>query len=212
LDTFLVDFNYLKRNTLTNAVNISLLANAPPTPEPVYHNNQHGNLDKIEFVGIDSAYEHRIGVRKANSTDLYFDTVITFSSNAIIIKDISPKGDVQIHCMNFDGEIESIPSVIKKEAFLGLNLEEERQLDCIELYPNPNDGHFNARWRCSLRPNSVQLFVFDTRGSLKAEKTIEYGSVNDIDLVDLSHLSPGMYQLKFIINQEESFIKNIIVQ
>jgi len=211
LDTFLIDFNYLRRNVITNGVNLSLLAKSPPIPEPVYENFEFGNIEAIRFEGADTLYSHRIGVRRNNSTDLYFDTVLTFHKNYINVAEIVPKGDVQLHVMNLDGEIESIPSTHINEAYLTVKQLDDELL-CLQYYPKPSSGLVYLKWNCSLEIDFVQVKIINSSGKIVKEFDFSGKEINSGSSLDLSDLVDGYYRILTIVNRDELFSEALILQ
>jgi hypothetical protein len=108
IDSFFVDLNYLKRNTITNGVNLGFLAISPPKPLPVI-NQIPGGID-IQMVGPDSSYLHyRVGIRSKESGSLYFDTLLSFTGTShFIINDLLPEKTYYITVMNVANGVESI--------------------------------------------------------------------------------------------------------
>jgi len=89
IDSFFVDPGYLRRNLITNGVNLGWLAVAPPMPHPEWVPVAGGM--EIRLHGADSVYQHyRVGVRTKRSGSLYFDTVYTFYTNHITIVGLDP--------------------------------------------------------------------------------------------------------------------------
>ena len=102
IDSFFVDRNYLQRNVMMNGVNLGLLANAPPIPNPEF-TPVSGGL-RITLHGADSAYQRfRVGVRSKYSGSLYFDTLITVSgSNEYVLTGYDPVIPRYISVCNVD--------------------------------------------------------------------------------------------------------------
>jgi hypothetical protein len=211
LDTFLVNFAYLRRNTLTNGINLALLANSPPIPEPVYELFEFGNISAIRFTGIDTLYAHRIGVRKRHSSDLYFDTVLTFDKQYIDVSEIEPKGNVQLHCMNLDQDIESVPTTHISNAYLGIP-DNEEDVNCLEVYPNPASTSLNFKWKCSLEPKFIEIEMYSLSGQLSGKW--EFSNLQELQSfeMNLNKLLKGPYQLISIVNNDELFTELLIIQ
>jgi len=65
----------------------------------------------------------------------------------------------------------------------------------IEVYPNPNKGHFRIGLPTSTRDASVQLRIMDNKGSVVfSEKTGLKAGRSSVP-VDVSHLNPGIYYI-----------------
>ena len=211
LDTFLVDFSYLRRNTLTNGINLALLGNSPPAPQAVVEMNQHGNIAAIRFEGDDMQFSHRIGVRSNHSPDLYFDTVLTFSDHYITYDEITPGGDVQLHFMNVEGQVESIPSAHVSGQFLDAGSGDE-EVNCIDLYPNPADGEVTVRWRCGMMLKGAVLKLIDAGGRLAARVICSGPDFMRGTILDLAELESGNYVLLAEVDGEEVFSRPVIIR
>jgi hypothetical protein len=108
IDSFFVEPNYLHRNIIMNGVNLGLLANAPPSPTPVYQQTPEGMVIKIK--GPDALYkDYRVGVRSAGSGSLYFDTVYTFKNTTrLVIRGLDPAKTWHLSVSNVKNNVESL--------------------------------------------------------------------------------------------------------
>jgi hypothetical protein len=108
IDTFFVDMNYLRRNTIMNGVNLGFLALSPPMPAPVFTPVDDGM--QINLTGQDSLYlDYRVGVRSDNSGTLYFDSVYHFTGTAqMFIPGLDPDGEYYFSVANVSGDFESL--------------------------------------------------------------------------------------------------------
>ena len=208
LDTFFIDFSYLRKNSFTNGVNLALLANSPPVPDPVYNLNSHGNLQSIEFTGPDSLYSHRIGLRKRTSPSLYFDTVLSFNKNVISYSELAPGGDIQIHCMNVERGIESIPQVHHSEEYLSLT-EEVRDVNCLRPYPNPASAQLSFNWTCHVAPAIFDVYIFDLQGNLIFRDRWKGSSTYQMDS---NVLTNGCYEFVFRSESGDVFKHKIVIK
>lgn len=210
LDTFFIDFSYLKRNVLTNAINISLLAKSPRTPQPIYELNAFGNLENLVFQGPDAAFDHRVGIRRINSPSLYFDTVLTFSKNLIHVSELTPGGNVQLHCMNVAKQIESIPVVHHSDRFLRVS-NQASPINCLNLYPNPASNLINVRWKCALAPGDLFFRFYDIQGREVLTGTMKEEALvgREINIESLDH---GLYEVVFSHQNGDTFHHKLIVQ
>jgi hypothetical protein len=142
IDSFYVDLNYLKRNIITNGVNLGYLALSPPKPSPVM-NYIPGGVD-IQMVGADSLYNHyRVGIRSKGSGTLYFDTIITFTgTHHFNVDGLVPEKTYYITVMNVMNGVESIFS----NEFTWTTVGIEQGYNLIpgirmeQNYPNPSFG------------------------------------------------------------------------
>lgn len=211
LDTFLVDFNYLKRNVLTNAISLTMLAKSPPIPEPLIETFEFENTQAIRFEKDDTLYSHKVGVRSTNSTDLYFDTVLTFHKHYIEYSEIYPKGNVQLHFMNLDGEIESLPTTHISDEFLGVEKVSE-QIKCLEAFPNPAENYVNLKWKCAVTPEVIEIKLVNAGGLTVYNSSITETRKSGNIQIDISSYPVGIYQLMYIINKDEVFSEALIIQ
>lgn len=211
LDTFLVDFNYLKRNTITNAISLAMLAKSPPIPEPAIEKFEFGNIEAIRFENEDTLYSHRVGVRKRNSGDLYFDTVLTFHKHYIEFSEIYPKGNVQLHFMNLDGEVESLPTTHISEQYLGIEKASE-QIQCLEAFPNPAKDLLNLKWKCAVVPATLEIELLNANGSRLYYTDITESKRTENYQIDISNFPSGLYRIVYIINKDEIFSEALIIQ
>lgn len=65
VDSFFVDFNYLQRNTVINALSATLLALGPEPPDFVVHDEPAGL--RVSFTANEGDMAYRIGVRAGNA-------------------------------------------------------------------------------------------------------------------------------------------------
>jgi len=107
IDSFYVDMGYLRRNAITNGVNLGYLALSPPPPAPVFSAVPFGI--RIALTGPDTLYQHyRVGVRSKGSGSLYFDTVYTFiNTTEPVIDDLVHDREYYFTVMNVLNGVES---------------------------------------------------------------------------------------------------------
>lgn len=65
----------------------------------------------------------------------------------------------------------------------------------IEVYPNPNKGHFRIGLPTSTRDAWVQLNIMDNKGSIVFSKKTGLKTGRSSVPVDVSHLNPGVYYI-----------------
>lgn len=135
----LLDYNYLARNTVSNGVNLAILASAPT--KPTYTSTPIQNGVEIEMTGADATYlYYRVGVRDGDVSDLYWDTVYTFVGTTTLVIDDLDHGDTYFFSvMNVDGlNRESLPG---DEFSLTVNAMQELAgqygVSMSQNYPNP---------------------------------------------------------------------------
>ena len=142
LDTFFVDMGYLRRNTISNGVNLGYLAISPPPPQPEFNPLPDGV--EITMTGNDTIYQHyRVGIRSKGSGTLYFHTVLTFiDSIHFIIQGLDPEKEYYFSVMNVENGVESLISDEFKVVTVGLNehLKKNWGIWMEQNYPNPVTG------------------------------------------------------------------------
>lgn len=139
IDSFFVDFNYLRRNVITNGVNLGLLANSPVVPNPLYVPLSDGV--EITLTGLDTTFaEHRVGIRSKGSGTLYFDEVRTFSNtNTLTVNGLQSGKTYYFSVANVNAEgIESLFTEEFTVLSLGmLSVNDKEALTLGQNYPNP---------------------------------------------------------------------------
>ncbi|NOZ46776.1 MAG: M28 family peptidase [Chlorobi bacterium] len=138
IDSFFVDVNYLRRNALSNGINVGFLANSPATPSVSYTALDYGI--NFEITGTDTIFNiHRVGVRSKGSGTLYFDSIYTFeNTNSITINNLAPAKKYMFTLMNVENGIESnFPDEVTVVT-TGLNeLPTGNRLVLGQNFPNP---------------------------------------------------------------------------
>jgi hypothetical protein len=145
LDTFFVDMGYLRRNSITNGVNLGYLAISPPPPQPEFNPLPDGV--EITMTGNDTIYRHyRVGIRTKGSGTLYFDTVMTFlDTTHFVIQGLDPGKDYFFSVMNVDNDVESLISDEFEVITTGLDEHVKRDwgIWMDQNFPNPVRGFTN---------------------------------------------------------------------
>ena len=67
------------------------------------------------------------------------------------------------------------------------------------LYPNPSTGLFNVDMTIPGSGSTVQLNVYDMTGRQVYDRTVNGISGKHSEVIDLSHLSKGIYQLAILL-------------
>ena len=142
LDTFFVDMNYLRRNTIMNGVNLGFLALSPPMPDPVFTPVDGGM--QIDMTGPDSAWlNYRVGIRSDNSGTLYFDSVYHFTGTAhMVLTGLDPDGEYYFSVANVANDIESLFSTEFTVFPVGTRSQVKKDwgLRLLQNIPNPFSG------------------------------------------------------------------------
>jgi hypothetical protein len=145
LDTFFVDMGYLRRNAITNGVNLGYLAIAPPQPQPEFNPLPDGV--EITMTGNDTIFRYyRVGIRSKGSGTLYFDTVMTFTDTThFVVEGLDPGKEYYFSVMNVENTVESIFSDEFEVITTGINdhLKKSWGLWIDRIFPNPSAGMIN---------------------------------------------------------------------
>jgi len=142
IDSFYVDLNYLRRNTILNGVSGAFLASGPEIPQPIYTDLNTGV--EIEITGEDTLYsQFKVGVRKQGSGHLYFDSIYSFNdTRKLIVRGLDPYQKYFFTVMSVkDGfesfftdeyAVETTIAVAESKLFPGISMSHN--------YPNPSKG------------------------------------------------------------------------
>lgn len=141
IDSFFVDMPYLRRNAISNGVNLGFLAISPPPPEPDYVGLPDGI--KIYITGADTVYNHyRVGIRSSGSGSLYFDTVLTFlNTHELEIHGLIQGKSYFFTVMNVENNVESIfPDEYKIQSLDIPDSKMDQGIHMNQNFPNPGLG------------------------------------------------------------------------
>lgn len=171
IDSFYVDLNYLRRNTILNGVSGAFLASGPEIPQPVYTDLNTGV--EIEISGDDTVYnQFKVGVRKQGSGHLYFDSIYAFNNTQkLVIRGLEPYQKYFFTVMSVKDGFESFfPAEYAVETTVGVY--ESQIFDGVSMsqnYPNPCKGitevivNIN---KASFEKNHNQLIIRDITGRI----------------------------------------------
>jgi len=147
LDTFFVDMGYLRRNAISNGVNLGYLAIGPPQPQPEFNPLPDGI--EIIMTGDDTVYmDYRVGIRSRTSGSLYFDTVLTFTgSTHFTITGLDPEKEYYFSVMNVMNGLESLISNEYTVVTVGVNenIKQNWGIWMDQNFPNPFSGETEIR-------------------------------------------------------------------
>lgn len=168
LDTFFVDMGYLRRNAISNGVNLGYLAISPPQPQPEFNPLPDGV--EINMTGNDTIYKHyRVGIRSGGSGTLYFDTVTSFSdSTHYIMNGLEPGKEYYFSVMNVANGVESMISDEYTVVTVGMNeiIKQNWGIWMDQNYPNPFSGETEIRINVDspVKINDAGLLLRDPEG------------------------------------------------
>ena len=187
IDTFFVDPNYLRRNTISNGVNLGWLAIAPPMPDPEFI--PEGDGMEIILHGADSVYQHyRVGIRTKGSGSLYFDTIYTFiGTSQLMIEGLDPNKTYYFSVANVENGVESL------------------FCDEFSIYPVNIEGHLLKEWGVILHQNRPNPFFTQTEIVIEVSADTPYSRA-EIVIADMTgriisripvELAPGLNTIRF---------------
>ena len=147
LDTFFVDMGYLRRNAISNGVNLGYLAIAPPQPLPEFYPLPDGI--EITMTGNDTIYKHyRVGIRSQGSGSLYFDSVASYTdSTHFMITGLDPGKEYYFSVMNVENGVESLISDEYTVLTVGMKdyIKQNWGIWMDQNFPNPFTGETEIR-------------------------------------------------------------------
>ncbi len=172
LDSFFVDFNYLKRNTIINGITACALGVSPEIP--TMELAQKGNDVEVTLSNMEDYTSYRVGLR-TDSND--FDSLYTLiDTHQIRI----PAGDDNIlffsACVVDENNVESCFST---EDFIFLSAVEDtpenpfgNKIELLQNRPNPFDEvtTITVLMRENIPIEKAEIIVTNAKGSLLASK------------------------------------------
>ncbi len=110
----------------------------------------------------------------------------------------------QLRQVDFDGQNEIFPTIFIKADDTG-------GPGTLTVYPNPAvDGQLNLSYSGSVDSNLPRVMLFDMRGNLVMEKTLQQNSQTWQLNQDVGHLLKGVYILKFV-NGDDVFTQKLLL-
>jgi len=176
IDSFFVDFNYLKRNTIINGLSIGMVANSPAPPE--FELEQVGNMVKVTITSDHPEDNYKIGVRvEENDFDSLY--LVTNSKEAFVN---APSEDAFfLVSASVIGE-NGVESCFSDEEFLFTTTSNENitelpkpKVHLLQNRPNPFDEATTISWFVNekINYNDARITVHNSRGILITRKIIE---------------------------------------
>jgi hypothetical protein len=207
LDTFYVNFNYLRRNTVINAAAAAMASSGPLTPEfYLLNDSTHGLTVQISSQ---QQYNHyRVSVRR-DGFNFDLDLLYEFSGTLYyIIPDIKKDSDYFVSVASMDtNNIESLFTIEKHAVALGstrgIGINEISKGDFeFSIIPNPTSGKF------SISENLFgQLEIYNVLGDIAMKTQV---SKFNRQLFDAPS-QQGVYFVKMQIGNKY-VVKKLIVQ
>jgi Peptidase family M28/Secretion system C-terminal sorting domain len=202
IDSFYVDLNYLKRNTIINGVNGGFLANSPHVPQPNYTDLNTGV--KIEISGNDTIYnDFKVGVRRQGSGHLYFDSIYSFTNTRnLVISGLDPYEKYFFSVMNMkDGYISAFPDEYAVETSVGIY--ESPIFSGVSMsqnYPNPSKGKTEVIVSMNTNHNDVSLLIRDITGRTIENHNLNLNQGENKIILNESKNLTGIYLYSLIID------------
>lgn len=217
IDSFFVDFNYLKRNATINAVTGTMIAQGPSTPEFELVNDERGLMVKI--LNSEGG-KYRVGVRTTVSND--WEALHEFEGDSALIPGIVKDRFYFISVAKMDEQ--GIESLFAREEFAkaagGIStgfIDYERSPKGMELLPaRPNPADETTTLSVAvydLQPGkSGMLVLTDLAGKVLKEYPVDLGT----DLVEIEYYHgyqvAGIYTYTLMVDGKPLQSKKVIFQ
>lgn len=210
IDSFLVDFNYLARNTLINGTAAALAAIGPKTP--TFQVSIAGNEVAVQINADQSYPSYRVGVR---SLTYDWDSVYTFySSSGTLYLPASSTYYMSTATVDsndveslFSGEIAGTITAVNDPA-------SQRGTQLLPAYPNPSDETVMITVNV-LNPvnyQSAHIRITDMNGALIKELPIKLNiGINEV-LYHHGYQASGTYFYQLIIDGALTESRKIIFE
>jgi len=206
IDSLFIDLNYLKRNAISNGANLALLGHSPPLPNLSPRNDYERVGDKVivTLEGIDTTYQHRVGVRSRGSGTLYFDYILDFDASSVIeIDNLDRSKEYYFSVMNVEDGVPSLfPQEYTRRNLLGIDY--PQLIPGINLHqniPNPftNSTLITIENSSQKEYNNVEIIVRDNLGRfLRRIPTYLGQGKNEIRLGEFDNLK-GMLTYSLVM-------------
>lgn len=214
IDSFYVDFNYMKRNGIINGAAITMAANAPATPTYTVTNIGHNKI-RVQFQSPTNSPKYRVGFR---STAIDFDTVYTTAQVVdTFSRPPSSNGYYYVGAATMDGS--SVTSFFGGEKTIKSNRtsarggsvveeEEENAVDTekpyqlLQNYPNPFD---EDTWITVVANKKIYnqraiINIYDNKGLLLKSLSLVLNPGNNQVLYHRTSLNYGVLFYSLIID------------
>lgn len=212
LDSFLVDFNYLARNTLINGNAAAMAAIGPKTPEFNLFMPVQGNDAAVEIIADQEYPQYRVGVRTLTYD---WDTVYTFTTpNAILHLSAANTYYMSVATVDsngieslFSGEIAGTITSIKDP-------QSQKGIQLLPAFPNPADESImiTVNVLAPVNYTSALIRVTDINGNLLKELPIKLNrGINEV-LYHHGYQVSGTYLYQLVIDGNVTETKKIIFE
>ena len=210
IDSFLVDFNYLARNTLINGTAAAMAAIGPKTP--TFQVSIAGNEVAVQINADQSYPSYRVGVR---SLSYDWDSVFTFdSSSGTLYLPASSTYYMSTATVDsndveslFSGEIAGTITAVNDPA-------SQRGIQLLPAYPNPSDETvmITVNVLKAINYQSAHIRITDMNGALVKELPIKLNiGINEV-IYHHGYQASGTYFYQLIIDGTLTESRKIIFE
>jgi hypothetical protein len=215
IDSFFVDFNYLKRNTMINANAIAMAALGPITPENLTLSGVPGGI-VVNITDTNNFNHYRVGIRSSTND---FDTITTVFNKIDTIwatpLNLIPALNYRITVAAVDSNnIESLFSVERMQSFVDGIAETVKKspVELLQNRPNPFDEATTVSVVVheQFSYKKAEIRVTDLTGKLiKSLPIMLDGKVNEVNFFH-GFNAAGMYNYSLVIDNEVIATKQMI--
>ena len=214
IDEYFVNFNYLRKNTVMNGVNLGLLAQSPRTPSWRIETQSNNSL-LVTILGEDTIFKnYRVAVRSMGSGTLYFDTVFEVNnSKTFQLPSLRAQTRHFFSVASVENGIESLFSE-EEEVFVTGSGEYLLLVGDINVnaYPNPTHDVVNFQIESKSKSStSGMIEIYDIRGVKVLDKPIELGKDTENVTLDLNTLQSGNYYYNIVSNHQTLAVGKVIL-
>jgi len=220
LDSFFVDFDYLKRNTVINGVAAAMAGIGPYTPAFNLTNDTTGLT--VHLTAHTEYHQYRVSVRR-HPLDYNLDLVYTFNDTLPYqIPNVKKDStyDVSIASVDTNG-IESIWTIEKYVVAqgngpLGIENIASANPEIKSMIINPNPSHNTTTISIYADKNIIgtdnYLLVNDSNGKTIQKILLNLNAGNNLINYPVSVLPSSMYEVRLFINNRQTKVAKLIVQ
>ena len=215
IDSFFVNLNYLRRNALSNGINVGLIANSPLVPNPEFIPVWTG-ID-ILMKDKDSLFKnYRVGIRSKGSGTLYFDTVMSFTGNSKIhINKLDAGKTYFFSVANVENGISSLFSEeFSFEYKVSLKEYHEQTFSLLQNSPNPffKTSKIKIIAEPKIENKNASIVIRDITGKIVFTERIQlHGGINTYIFTNNGEFK-GLYTYSVVIgNQISQTLKMIVL-
>ncbi len=164
IDSFFVNFNYLKRNTEINGLSAAMAAIGPKNPSFTLTNNSVGLT--INITNADTAIkQYKVSVRR-RATDYNLDRLYAFEGTSFVIPETKKDTTYFVSVAATDNlGTESIFTTEQTaKAIVGINFKEIKDLAKLTIIPNPSQGETILKLVGNTQNGMAEIVINDALG------------------------------------------------